>query len=207
MILCGLCRPYTVAFAPARHRRASRVITCFGASFRKTAGHGKAQMSKARSIPSMVVRNTAVIDKTRRQVAREFRQLLAKGYPLRVDGQAKADPAELLRRGYVPKCEIELFGTRFFLCDLRISHELKLMPAYVLLPGQNGRGKRTVHARRIVGDLDHAERSRWQSASRLRRASDYRVAVQVGDCGACRASRATDWQTYRVTAARRSLLF
>jgi len=109
----------------------------------------------------MVIRNTVVIDKTRRQVAREFRQLLASGQKLRVDGQANADPADLLRRGYVPKYAIELFGTRFFLCDLRISHELKLMPAYVMPPQQPGRGKPTIHARVFYKDSSLV----WRAAS------------------------------------------
>ena len=109
-------------------------------------------MSKAITIPSLIVRNVSVADKTPRQVAREFRRLLAAGYELRVDGQAKSAPEDLLSRGYVPKYEIELFGTRFFLCNLRISHELKLMPAYVLLPPQPGRRKPTLHARVFYKD-------------------------------------------------------
>ena len=109
----------------------------------------------------MIVRNTTVIDKTRRQVALEFRQLLASGRKLRVDGQGKQDPDGLLDRGYVPKSEIELFGARFFLCDLRLSHELKLMPAYVLLPDQHGRGKKAIHARVFYKDSSLV----WRAAS------------------------------------------
>ncbi len=118
-------------------------------------------MSKTKAIPSLIIRNVVVADKTPRQVAREFRGLLASGYKLRVDGQAKSDPEELFSRGYVPKYEIELFGTRFFLCNLRISHELKLMPAYVLLPPQPGRRKPAIHARVFYKDSSLV----WRAAS------------------------------------------
>ncbi len=118
-------------------------------------------MSKVKTIPSLIVRNVIVADKTPRQVARGFRGLLASGYKLRVDGQAKSDPEELFNRGYVPKYEIELFGARFFLCNLRISHELKLMPAYVLLPPQPGHRKPAIHARVLYKDSSLV----WRAAS------------------------------------------
>ncbi len=118
-------------------------------------------MSKAKAIPSLIVRNVHVADKTPRQVAREFRGLLDSGYKLRVDGQARSAPEELFSRGYVPKYEIELFGARFFLCNLRISHELKLMPAYVLLPPQPGQRKPAIHARVFYKDSSLV----WRAAS------------------------------------------
>lgn len=118
-------------------------------------------MTRASKIPSLIVPNAHVLDKTGRQVAREFRQLLAAGHALRAAGQAKAAPEALLRRGYVPKYEIELFGARFFLCDLRLSHELKLMPAYVLLPPQPGRGRQAIHARVFYKDSSLV----WRAAS------------------------------------------
>jgi hypothetical protein len=99
-----------------------------------------------------MVANVAAANKTPRQVSKGFRDLLASGYELRVDGRAKSDPAALLRRGYSPKYEIELFGTRFFLCNLRISHDLKLMPAYVLPAAKPGRRKRIIHARVFYKD-------------------------------------------------------
>lgn len=92
-------------------------------------------------IASEIIANVSVADKSARRVGREFSDLIAAGHHLRVDGRARPDPEALLERGYVPKFEIDLFGTRFFLCNLRISHELKLMPAYILA-ASGSRGKK-----------------------------------------------------------------
>lgn len=118
-------------------------------------------MSKIEPIPSQIVANVVVADKTPRQVSAEFRRLLASGYRLRADGQAKSDPVGLLRSGYTPKYEIELFGTRFFLCNLRNAHELKLMPAYVLPAPRPGRAKPAIHARVFYKDSSLV----WRTAS------------------------------------------
>ncbi len=111
------------------------------------------------AIASRIVANAKLVDKTPRQVAREFREMLASGYKLRVDGQAKDDPTTLLERGYVPKYEAELFGVRFFLCHLKTSHDLKLMPAYVMLPPK--RGRPVIHARVFYKDVSLV----WRAAS------------------------------------------
>ncbi len=87
--------------------------------------------------------------------------MLSSGRELRVYGQAKSDPAGLLRRGYAPKYEIELFGTRFFLGNLRLSHDLKLMPAYVLPANLAGRTKPAIHARVFYKDSSLV----WRAAS------------------------------------------
>lgn len=91
-------------------------------------------------------------NKSPRQVSDELRRLLDSGHPLRVDGQAKADPDQLLRIGYTPKYKIELFGNRFFLCNRRDAEGLKVMPGYVL-PAARGRGRLApVHARVFYKD-------------------------------------------------------
>lgn len=93
-----------------------------------------------------------------RQVSQQFRRLLESGHRLRADGQIKSDPNALLRIGYTPKYEIELFGTRFFLCNQRDSEALKVMPAYVL-PATKGRA--SIYARVFYKDSSLV----WRSAS------------------------------------------
>ena len=112
-------------------------------------------------IPIETITNVVAEDKTPRQVGEQFRRLLDSGYRLRADGQAKSDPANLLRIGYTPKYEIELFGTRFFLCNQRDAEGLKIMPAYVLPATSLRREKSTIHARVFYKDSSLV----WRSAS------------------------------------------
>ena len=118
-------------------------------------------LSKIAPIPTETLANVVVEDKSPRQVGEQFRRLLNSGYRLRADGQAKPDPARLLRIGYTPKYEIELFGTRFFLCKQRDAEGLKVMPAYVLPATRSSRGKPTIHARAFYKDSSLV----WRSAS------------------------------------------
>ena len=116
-------------------------------------------VSNAKAVERRIVANAVPADMTPRAVAAEFRKLLAAGGKLNVDGTAKSDPALLLRRGYVPRFIVDLFGTRFYLCNLRHSHDLKLMPAYVQPAGQ--RGKAAVFARVFYKDSSLV----WRAAS------------------------------------------
>ena len=118
-------------------------------------------LSKIAPIPTETLANVVVEDKSPRQVGKHFRSLLDSGYRLRADGQAKPDPARLLRIGYTPKYEIELFGTRFFLCKQRDAEGLKVMPAYVLPATRSSRGKPTIHARAFYKDSSLV----WRSAT------------------------------------------
>lgn len=112
-------------------------------------------------IPVETVSNVMPAEKTPRQVAGHFRRLLDSGYRLHADGQAKANPALLLRSGYTPKFEIELFGTRFFLCNQRDAEGLKVMPAYVLPAISARRREPTIYARAFYKDSSLV----WRSAS------------------------------------------
>lgn len=112
-------------------------------------------------IPTEIIRNVSVADKTPRRVGEEFRGLLASGHEFRVHGQAKSDPVSLLRNGYTPKHEIELFGTRFFLGNLRDAHHLKVYPAFVMPAGGSRRGKPAIHGRVFYKDSSLV----WRSAS------------------------------------------
>jgi len=112
-------------------------------------------------IPVETISNVAAEGKSPRQVGEQFRRMLDSGCRLRADGQAKSDPAGLLRIGYTPKYEIELFGTRFFLCNQRDAEGLKVMPAYVLPASTSRRGKQTIYARAFYKDSSLV----WRSAS------------------------------------------
>ena len=118
-------------------------------------------LSKIVPIPTKTITNVVVKDKSARQVGAQFRRLLNSGYSLRADGQAKPDPDKLLRIGYTPKYQIELFGTRFFLCKQRDAEGLKVMPAYVLPATRPGRGKATIYARAFYKDSSLV----WRSAT------------------------------------------
>lgn len=112
-------------------------------------------------IPVSTIANVAAHEKTPRQVGAEFRGLLDSGYRLRADGQAKSDPLNLLHIGYTPKYEIEVFGTRFFLCNQRDAEGLKVMPAYVVPDVPMVGGKADIYARVFYKDSSLV----WRSAS------------------------------------------
>lgn len=112
----------------------------------------QATLNKPEPIPTATIANVAPSEKSVTQVAREFRKLVASAYELRVDGSAKADPTSLLRGGYTPKYEVQLFGTRFFLANQRIADDLRVFPAYVLVPTEKGRRMPAIHARIFYKD-------------------------------------------------------
>ncbi|NNC78134.1 MAG: hypothetical protein HKN77_09250 [Woeseiaceae bacterium] len=112
-------------------------------------------------IPTKIISNVCVAGKSDRRVGKDFRRLLADGHTLRVHGQGKRDPMGLLSDGYTPKHEIELFGTRFFLCNLRDAHHLKVFPAFVMPKGVPGHGKPQIHGRVFYKDSSLV----WRSAS------------------------------------------
>lgn len=118
-------------------------------------------MKKNTKIPVETIQNVIPEEKTSYQVGRDFRQLLATGYRLRADGQAKVEPGSLLRKGYSPKYEIALFGARFFLCNQRDAHGLKVIPGYVLQSSRWRNGPATLHARLFYKDSSLV----WRTAS------------------------------------------
>jgi len=122
---------------------------------------GRFFLSKIIPIPTETISNVTAEDKTPHQVGEQFRRLLTSGYQLKADGQAKLNPAKLLRTGYTPKYEIELFGTRYFLCNQRDAVGLKAVPAYVLQAPQWQRGKPTIYARVFYKDSSLV----WRSVS------------------------------------------
>lgn len=118
-------------------------------------------MSASNAIQVAQILNVAASSESSGVIARKFRQLFNAGHQLRADGLAKSNPAQLLHLGYTPKHEIELFGTRFFLCNQRDAHGLKVMPAYVLPARRQARGKPAIYARVFYKDSSLV----WRSAS------------------------------------------
>lgn len=66
-----------------------------------------------------------------REVAGEFRGLIAAGARLRPAGLAAADPELLLAPRYLPHVRVDLFDTRFYLADARFEPGLNFLLAYV----------------------------------------------------------------------------
>ncbi len=105
-----------------------------------------------RAIASASIESVAADDRSPRAVGDEFRRLLDSGYRLRVDGEGRSDPLALLGRGYTPKYSLELFGTRYFVANQRIGHELRVMPAFVLPAADAPGPAKTIHARVFYKD-------------------------------------------------------
>lgn len=117
-------------------------------------------MSKIVAIPTAIIANVEPSDRTPRQVGVEFRRLLEAGHRLRAYGQAKSDPEAMLKR-YAPRFAVDLFGARIFLTNLRSAHDLKLMPAFVMLPPSPGKTRPDIHARVFYKDSSLV----WRAAS------------------------------------------
>ena len=112
---------------------------------------------------------------TPRSIAARFRTILAER-ELVVAGQGRDDPAALLRR-YRPRALIELFGTHFFVADLRKDSGFSFFVCYIALPQSSGRltGKR-VYPRIFYKDSSLI----WRSATHYIR-SEYEHWVGKGD--------------------------
>lgn len=114
--------------------------------------------ARRRIIEIAIIPNVTAVDRTPRQIGADFRRLLGSGTELRVDGRGKDDPEALLGQGYSPKYEIRLFGTRFFICNPREAHDLKLLPAWIVPPA---RSHRRAYARVLYKDSSLV----WRAAS------------------------------------------
>jgi hypothetical protein len=85
-------------------------------------------------IPRAVVPSARRLDLGPAAVAREFRRLSDDGRRLRPAGEARANPASLLSRGYSPRHKLELFGVGFYLTDVRQNADIRFFVAYVVMP-------------------------------------------------------------------------
>lgn len=109
----------------------------------------------------MTTKNVEPSERSTEQVSRQFRQMIKGGAKLVVDGQAKSQPLGLLGRGYTPKYAVDLFGTRYFLCNRRNTDGLKVLPAYVMPPRASDTGAAKIYARVFYKDSSLV----WRSAS------------------------------------------
>ncbi|MBW2280740.1 MAG: hypothetical protein JRG82_08330 [Deltaproteobacteria bacterium] len=70
--------------------------------------------------------------RTPAQILREFLALLEGGAHLRPAGSARNRPRSLLSGGYSPRYRVDLFGTRFYLTNVRQNADIRFYVAYVV---------------------------------------------------------------------------
>jgi hypothetical protein len=95
-----------------------------------------------------------------RQIEREFRSLVAKGARIRPAGEVRTDPLRLLSEGYTPKYKIELFGTIYYLTNIRQNPDIRFFVAYVVQP-RSTTARIEIYPRIFYKDISLV----WRSAS------------------------------------------
>ena len=126
-------------------------------------------------IPRAIVASVSPAALSPAAVRRAFDALLASGVTLAVAGTARHSPETLLTRGYGPRHELELFGTRYFLSAPRQNPDLRFFVAFVMPPAATPRRAR-LHACIFYKDVSLI----WRSASHVIR-SEYENWVGKGD--------------------------
>lgn len=124
-------------------------------------------------IPRTIINSVSPSALSPPAVRRLFDSLRAAGVALLVSGTARHAPDTLLTRGYGPRYLLELFGTRYFLSDIRQNPDLRFFVAYVMPPTTQ---RRTLYARIFYKDVSLI----WRSASHVIR-SEYENWVGKGD--------------------------
>ena len=115
-------------------------------------------------IPTQIIPSPRCSDRTPRQVERAFRDLLDGGVALCPTGKTRKRPSRLLSLGYAPKSAIELFGTTFYLTNVRQNFYVRFFVAYIVQPESRG-VPRTAHPRLFYKDAA----LNWRSASHIGR--------------------------------------
>ena len=113
-------------------------------------------------IPTRIVPSVGLADSSPRQVASDFHELLDSGATLRPAGEAKDDPMQLLSSGYTPKYELSLFGTRFYLTNVRKNPAIRFLVAYVT-QSHPSTGRIEIFPRIFYKDLSLI----WRAASHM----------------------------------------
>jgi hypothetical protein len=104
---------------------------------------------------------------TPKQIAREFRRLIDAGAPIRCAGDARDDPECLLSIGYTPKYRVDLFGTRYYLTNVRQNPDIRFFVAYVVQKNQRTE-QVEIFPRIFYKDISLI----WRSASHFVRSED-----------------------------------
>ncbi len=118
-------------------------------------------------LETSIVTGIHATESSEREVAREFRALLAAGARIRCAGAAKADPVGILARRYPPRHKLQLFDTVFYLAHLRMDVNARFFVTYVLLDASSplAAGRRSLFARVFYKDASLI----WRSASHFAR--------------------------------------
>lgn len=97
-----------------------------------------------------------------RRILREFRSLIDGGARILAAGEASQDPGCLLKRGYLPRYKVEIFGTRVYLAAVRHNPAIRFFVAYVVPPA------RSVTATRIYPRIFYKDLSLiWRVVSHM----------------------------------------
>jgi hypothetical protein len=121
----------------------------------------------AARIPTRIVESVEPSQRTPRQVARDFRRLIADGTEIRCAGAARDDPERLLSAGYGPRSALALFDTEFYLSGVRQNEDLRFFVAWVVQDHPRRRG-RAIYPRIFYKDISLI----WRSASHYVRSAD-----------------------------------
>jgi len=94
----------------------------------------------SRLLETRLVREVRPAQRTPREIAREFRALVAAGVPIRPAGPIREDPESLLSCGFTPRYRFQLFDATYYLTNLRVDLDFRFFVAYVHLPrvGRSG---------------------------------------------------------------------
>jgi len=109
-----------------------------------------------------IIGNVEAVSKPASAIVSDFKQLLESGYQLQLHGQAKYRANGYLLRTRPPRHKVELFGTQYFLSDIRRDDGFRFFVAYLVMP------QRRSHRRRIYPRIFYKDSSLiWRSASHL----------------------------------------
>jgi len=125
-------------------------------------------------------------DRTRRQVAAEFRAILANGTRLLPAGEARDAPGRLPGRRYAPRHAVSLFDTTYYLTDFLFEEGLDFFVAYVVSSSPAGGCSRRAYPRIFYKDPSLL----WRVASHISRDDGW---IGKGDVRLVRDENGEQW--------------
>jgi len=121
-----------------------------------------------KGLPDHVVRGVRPVERTRRQIAHDFRALIDGGARLLPAGEARHDPAVLLGRRYLPRHAVALYDAVYYLTDFKLEDGLNFFVAFIVLLDQESKRTPAVYPRIIYKDSSLI----WRVASHVIGADD-----------------------------------